>query len=148
MDGNATTQELAAQSVIAIASSIILVWQYSRRRTAAARPVADAAGILVILGMTLIPWSAAFRIQSWLSKQRVEQSVVHVDFDFANRWLTRAVMEVSDRVRIELPLNVTALPPGMLAKPEGFSVQLQAPDGTTWHSDQMVPSTERLRMNL
>jgi len=63
--------------------------------------------------------------------------VVHVDFDSANRWLTRAVMEVSDRVRIELPLNVTALPPGMLAKPEGFSVQLQAPDGTTWHSDQL-----------
>jgi hypothetical protein len=123
--------------VIAIASSIILVWQYSRRRTAAARSVAVAAGILVILGMTLIPWSAAFRIQSWLSKQRVEQSVVHVDFDSANRWLTRAVMEVSGRVRIELPLNLTALPPGMIAKPEGFSAQLQAPDGTIWHSDQL-----------
>jgi ABC-type lipoprotein export system ATPase subunit len=107
--------------VIAIASSAILVWQYSRRRTAAARSMAAVAGILVLLGMTLIPLSAAFRIQSWLSKQRVEQSVGHVDFDSANGWLTRAVMEGDDRVRIELPLNVTALPPGMTAKPEGFS---------------------------
>lgn len=123
--------------VIAIASSVILVWQYSRRRTAAARFAAAATGILVVLGMTLIPWSAAFRIQSWLSKQRIEQSLVHVDFDSTNRWLTRAVMEGGDRVRIELPLNVKALPPGMIAKPEGFSVQLQAPDGTAWHSDQL-----------
>src|SRR5882762_9284947 len=107
------------------------------RRTAAACSLAVVTGILAVLGMMLIPWSAAFRIQSWLSKQRVDQSFVHVDFDLGNRWLTRAVIEGGDRVRVELPLNITGLPPGMIAKPEGFSVQLQASDGTMWQSDQL-----------
>src|SRR6266576_4987734 len=123
--------------VISIAASAILVWQYSMRRTAAARSLAVATGILAVLGMMLIPWSAAFRIQSWLSKQRVDQSLVHVDFDLGSRWLTRAVIEGGDWVRVELPLNITGLPPGMTANPEGFSVQLQAPDGTTWQADQL-----------
>ncbi len=123
--------------VISIAASAILVWQYSMRRTAAARSLAVATGILAVLGMMLIPGSAAFRIQSWLSKQRVDQSLVHVDFDLGSRWLTRAVIEGGDRVRVELPLNITGLPPGMIAKPEGFSVQLQASDGTMWQADQL-----------
>ena len=67
----------------------------------------------------------------------MDQSLVHVDFDLGNRRLTRALIEDGDRVRIELPLNITGLPPGMLAKPEGFSVQLQAPDGTISHVDQL-----------
>jgi len=107
------------------------------RRTAAARSLAVAAGILAVLGMTLIPWPAAFRIQSWLSKQRVDQSLVRVDFDSGNRWLTRAVIEGGDRVRVELPLNITGLPTGMIAKSEGFSVDLQAPDGAMWQADQL-----------
>jgi len=123
--------------VISVAASAILFWQYSVRRTAAARSLAVAAGILAVLGMTLIPWSAAFRIQSWLSKQRVDQSLAHVAFDSGSRWLTRAVIERGDRVRVELPLNITGLPPGMIAKPEGFSVQLQASDGTMWQADQL-----------
>ncbi len=123
--------------LISVAASGILVWQYSMRRTAAARSLAVAAGILAVLGMTLIPWSAAFRIQSWLSKQRVDQSLVRVDFDSGNRWLTRAVIEGGDRVRVELPLNITGLPTGMIAKSEGFSVDLQAPDGAMWQADQL-----------
>ena len=123
--------------LMSVAASGILVWQYSMRRTAAARSLAVAAGILAVLGMTLIPWPAAFRIQSWLSKQRVDQSLVRVDFDSGNRWLTRAVIEGGDRVRVELPLTITGLPAGMIAKPEGFSVDLQAPDGAMWQADQL-----------
>jgi hypothetical protein len=124
--------------LMSVAASGILVWQYSMRRTAAARSLAVAAGILAVLGMTLIPWSAAFRIQSWFSKQRVDQSLVHVDFDSGNRWLTRAVIvEGGARVRVELPLTITGLPAGMIAKPEGFSVDLQAPDGAMWQADQL-----------
>jgi len=124
--------------LMSVAASGILVWQYSMRRTAAARSLALAAGILAVLGMTLIPWSAAFRIQSWFSKQRLDQSLVHVDFDSANRWLTRAVIvEGGGRVRVELPLTITGLPAGMIAKPEGFSVDLQAPDGAMWQADQL-----------
>ena len=121
--------------VISVAAPAILVWQYSTRKTASARVLAVASGILAVLGMTLIPWSAAFKIESWLSKKKVEQPLARVDFDSRSKWLTRAVME-GDRVRVELPLNITALPTDTVAKPEGFSVQLQAPDGTIWHADQ------------
>src|SRR6267143_2418762 len=124
--------------VISVAASAILLWQYSMRGTAVGRSLAVAAGILAVLGMTLIPWSVAFRIQSWLSKQRVDQSLVHVDFDSGNRWLTRVVIEGGDRLRVELPLDITGLPHGMLARPEGFSVHLQAPDGTRWQADQLL----------
>jgi len=123
--------------IIAVAASAILVWQYSARRTAPARLLAAAGAILAVLGLTLIPGSAAFKIQSWLSKKTVEASVPQVQFDSANKWLTRAVAEKDGRVRIELSLNITALPLGMAAKPEGFSVQLQAPDGTRWRADQV-----------
>jgi len=124
--------------VISVAASAILVWQYAMRRTAAGRSLALAAGILAVLGMTLIPWSVAFRIQSWFSKQRLDQSLVHVDFDSRNRWLARAVIERGDRVRIELPLDIAGLPPGIIAKPEGFSVHLQGPDGTVWQANQLL----------
>jgi hypothetical protein len=124
--------------LVSVAAPAILVWQYATRRTAAARFLAVASAILAVLGMTLIPWSAAFKIQSWFSKQSVEQSLAHVDFDSSSTWLTRALMERGDSVRVELPLNVSALPPGMSAKPEGFSVRLEAPDGTMWHADQVL----------
>jgi hypothetical protein len=123
--------------VISVAASAILIWQYSMRRTGVGRSLAVAAGILAVLGMTMIPWSVAFRIQSWLSKQGVDQSLVHVNFDSGNRWLTRVVVEGGDRVRVELPLDITGLPPGMTARPEGFSLHLQAPDGTMWRADQL-----------
>src|ERR1700694_198668 len=51
--------------LISVAASGILVWQYSMRRTAAARSLAVAAGLLAVLGMTLISWSAVFRTQFW-----------------------------------------------------------------------------------
>src|SRR6266478_487348 len=124
--------------VISVAASAILVWQYSTRRTAVGRFLAVAAGILAVLGMALIPWSVAFGLQSWLSKHRVDQSLVHVDFDSSNRWLTRVVIEGGDRVRIELPFDITGLPPNMMASPEGFSVRLQGPDGTMWRADQLL----------
>jgi hypothetical protein len=123
--------------VISVAALAILIWQYSQRKTAAARSLAVAAGILVVVGITLIPWSAAFRIQSWLSQQRLDPSSAHVDFDSGNTWLTRAVIAGDGRVHVDLPLKITGLPPGMIAKSEGFSVHLQAPDGTMWQADQL-----------
>jgi hypothetical protein len=123
--------------IIALAAPAILVWQYSARRTAPARFLAAVAAVLAVLGLALIPGSAAFKIQSWLSKRTVVASVPRVAFDSGSKWLTRAVVEKDGRVRIELPLNIAALPSGMAAKPEGFSVQLRAPDGTTWRADQV-----------
>src|SRR5215467_662232 len=67
--------------VIGAAGPAILVWQYSTRRTTPARLLAVAAAIVAVLGMMLTPWSSAFKVQSWFSKQKVEQSLARVDFD-------------------------------------------------------------------
>jgi hypothetical protein len=123
--------------IIAVATVAILVWQYSTRKTSTARILAIAVSTLAVLGFTLIPGSAVLKIQSWFSKQTVQESVPQVDFDSTDKWLTRAVIERGNRVRIELPLNITGLPSGVSAKPEGFSLQLQAPDGTTSRIDQV-----------
>ena len=125
-----------AFGVITVATVAILTWQYSRRRTAATRFLAVAAGILVVAGMALIPWSATFGIQSWFSKQRLDLSAVHVDFDSGNKWLAHAVVGRNDHVSLTLPLQINGLPPGMSAKVEGLAVSFQTTDGTTWWEDQ------------
>jgi hypothetical protein len=99
--------------------------------------LAVVAGILAVPGITLFPWSAAFKVQSWLCKQRVEQSAAQVDFDSSSKWLTRVVMDGHDHVRVDLPPKIEGLVAGMSAKPEGFSVHFQAPDGTTQRTEQL-----------
>ena len=123
--------------VVGVAGSAILVWQYSTRRTITGRSLAIASGILALGGMALIPWSAAFKVQSWFSSDSVSRSLVHVDFDQDKRWLTRAITEPGDRVLIELPFKITGLPPDVIVKPEGFSVGLLSSDGTKWKAGQL-----------
>jgi hypothetical protein len=126
-----------AMFVVGVAGSAILIWQYSTRRTITGRSLAIASGILAFLGMALIPWSAAFKVQSWFSNDSVSRSLLHVDFDQDKKWLTRAVTEAGDHVRIELPLKITGLPPDVIVKSEGFSMGLQSSDGTTWKAEQL-----------
>jgi hypothetical protein len=123
--------------VICVGASTVLFWQYATRRTTTTRSLAVAVSILAFLGMVVFPGSDAFKIQSWFSKQSVSPLMAHVDFDANKNWLTRVVDEGSSRVRVELPLSITELPPNTIARPEGFSVQLEASDGTVWYAKQV-----------
>jgi hypothetical protein len=122
--------------IIVVAASAILILQYATRKTAAARLLSIVAASLAIFGFMLIPGSAALRIQAWLSRKAFQASVPQVQFDPGTKWLTRAVFEKSNRVRIELPLNITALPPGTSAKPEGFSLLLRTSGGRELSVDE------------
>ena len=122
--------------VTTIAALAILTWQYARRRTAATRSLAAAAGILVVLGPTLIPWTAAFAIQSRLSKQPVDQSAVHVGFDSGKKWAARALIGRDGNVWIHLPLQITGIPDGMETKFDGLIVTIEAPGGAVWRADR------------
>jgi hypothetical protein len=123
--------------LIAVGASAILVWQYSRRRTAAARGLAVAVAILAIAGMGSIPWPATFRIQSWFSPQKVDSSSVHVDFDSGEQ--AHALMEQGDRARIIIPLNVTGLPNEVMVQPEGFAVRIRESDGAVSSAERILP---------
>jgi hypothetical protein len=125
-----------AFTVMVVAALAILTWQYSRRRTTSMRSLAVVAGIFVVAGIALIPWSVTFKIQSWLSKQRLDQSLVQVDSDSSGNGLVRAVVGRSDRVGVRLPLQIKGLPPGTSAKLEGFDISFQSPDGAVWRAEQ------------
>jgi hypothetical protein len=132
--------------IMVVAASAVLILQYATRRTTAARLLAIAAATLAVLGLALFPGSAAFKVQSWFSKKIFLDPVPQVQFDSGTKWLTRAVFEKTGRVRIELPLNIAALPPGISAKPEGFSLELRTSSGEELRVDQ-VPSRYTTNMD-
>ncbi len=123
--------------VIGLAAVVILIWQYRRLGTAAARAFAVAAGVLILVGAVFFPWSSSFRIQSWLSNEHPNPSAVQVSLDSQKNWLDRAEVQGDGSLYLALPIAITGLPPGMTAKVEGFSMQLRAPDGTLREVEQL-----------
>ncbi len=121
---------------IALGGLAVLVWQYSRRRTAAARVFTVAMLILGVVGMLSIPWPAAFAVQSLLYRHRVNSSTVHVAFDSGDG--ARAMTQRDGHALIIIPLDISGLPTRTTAKVEGFSVTLEEPDGTVWKSNQIL----------
>jgi hypothetical protein len=133
-----------AYLVVGAAASVILFWQYSRRRTTLARGLAVAAAILVIAGFTLIPRSAALTIQSRLSKENVDVSSIHAVPDFGrkllspadNGWVTTwAFRRGSGTVGIQILYQVLGLSPNAIGKIGIISVGFQASDGSTSMAD-------------
>jgi hypothetical protein len=126
----------SALLVVAAASLIILIWQYARRRTFSTRATAGAATLLVLFGLPSLPWTTAYAIQSRLSSQHIDPSFIHVALDSNRMWAAHALVESKDQVRIELPLQITKIPPDTEVKPDGLTVILEAPGVTPWRADQ------------
>lgn len=122
--------------VVLIATLVILIWQYARRKTWAARALAGAAMMLVILGSPLIPWASAFAIQSRLSKERLDEASIQVAFDSNRKWLARALIERDDPVHLDLPLQITGVPANMTPRPDGLAAAIESPDGAVWRTPQ------------
>jgi hypothetical protein len=120
--------------IISAAASAILFWQYSRRGTAFARSLAVAAGVLVVVGITLIPWTAGFRIQSWLSGTPANLSSAHAVLDLDTKGLARAFpfRGGENSVGVRIPVQIVGLPEGMTAKIQNLSESFEEPDGTVW----------------
>lgn len=123
--------------VIAVAALAILAWQYARRRTLAARSLAAAALVLALLGATLLPWTAAFAIQSRISRKRIDPSAVRVGFNSARTWAARLLLLKSGRAQFDLPLQIAGVPAGLEASPDGLTVTIEAPGGPVWRSGNM-----------
>jgi len=123
-------------AVLALAALAILVWQYARRRTTATRWLAVAAVVVVALGNALMPWTAAFALQSRLSKQPIDPASLRIDFDSARRWAARALIERGDRVWIEIPIKLTGIPAGLIPRYDGAIMAIEASDGSRWPPDQ------------
>jgi hypothetical protein len=109
----------------------IVLFQYARRETRAARLIAVAGAIVVLFGADRISWPAAFWLQSRLSKSSVNgpEMRVHVA---TNRLWSGSVLKQADTVRVNIPLTIDGIPNGMEASPEGLTATFKAPDGSNW----------------
>jgi hypothetical protein len=123
-------------TVVALAALAILVWQYASRRTTIARWLALAAVVVVALGDALMPWTAAFALQSRLSSQPIDPASLRIDFDSAKQWAARALIEKGDRVWIEIPIKLSGIPAGLSPRYDGVIMAIEAPDGSTWPADR------------
>jgi hypothetical protein len=114
--------------VAGLAGAVILLWQYARRNTWAARSFAAVAALAAMVGAALIPWTSAFAIQSRLAKQPVDSASMRVVLDSGRKWLARVRIE-GDQAALELPLRIDGIPDGVETRPEGLTMSIDAPDG-------------------
>jgi hypothetical protein len=123
----------AAILLVTAATAVVLIWQYGQRTTIRSRWLILAVSIAVAFASRLIPWTTEFAIQSQLSSQQLSAASINVAFDSDRKWLARASAGRNDRVDIQLPRKIT--PKNMPYQVEGLSLGIDAPDGSTWRSD-------------
>jgi hypothetical protein len=92
--------------------------------------------VLAPLGDALMPWTAAFALQSRLSTQPIDPASLRIDFDSAKQWAARALIERGGRVWIEIPFKLTGIPAGLSPRYDGVIMAIEASDGSKWPADQ------------
>jgi hypothetical protein len=130
-----------ALTVTGAGALTIILWQYARRKTTAMRVLAGGTAVIVMVGVSLFPWTTAFAIQTHLSRQKIDSSFIHVGLDRDRKWLARITPAMKDQMLVELPLRVSGAAAGMVAKPDGLTVTLRSADGESWRVNQTPPAT-------
>jgi hypothetical protein len=120
--------------VVALAAPAILFWQYSRRRAVAGRAGAGAAVLIIALGSPFT-WTQAFAIQSWFSRRPVAESSIRAGWNNGFQWMTRALIGSGQGVSLNVPLEVSGVADGLVAKPEGLTFAIEGPGGAVWRAE-------------
>lgn len=130
-----TTAGLAG---IVLVGSLVIVWQYSRRKTAVARALC-AVGIVVVAEISAkIPLRTAYAIQSGISN-RIDASSIQIKPAGQDVWIVHRVAARDDFVTVQPPLRVTGIPPGMVLRPDALTLTFEAPDGAVWKTNNGWP---------
>jgi MFS family permease len=116
---------------LAAAALLIVLWQYARRNTAATRIAACVAAGVLVVSSILLPWRAAFALQTLFSQNSISTASIHIELASDREWLGRIYSAQQDRTVAELPLKITGLPPATKLIPNGLIVKVRAPDGET-----------------
>jgi hypothetical protein len=122
-----------ALGILALAIPAILIWQYSQRRTTAARVAAGAVVLVVALGAPF-SWSRAFAIQERLSKQPGAGASIRAGGNTGLQWMTRALVHRGRGVDVNIPLQLAGLADNLAAQPEGVDFSIEAPGGAVWRT--------------
>lgn len=133
---------------LAAGAAIILLWQYARRATTKMRLVAGGTAFLLLITNALLPWTAAFALQTRLVRRDATLQSIRVSLDSGRKWLGRIYASEEDQVTVELPLQISGVPSGMDVKPQGLTLAIKAANGASWTAKQAPPETLNFEANI
>jgi hypothetical protein len=118
--------------IVAVAAIVILIWQYRRRDTRACRLVAGCAAVIVLIASEWFPYSAAFAAQSRVTGNAGISPALRIDFDPDLKWATRALVDGSDTVDLNIALRISGVPNGLTARIERIVAGFEGDNGARW----------------
>ncbi|HEX4228301.1 MAG TPA: hypothetical protein VHZ07_06500 [Bryobacteraceae bacterium] len=126
---------------LAAVAAIVLLWQYARRNTFGTRVLAGASALVLVATGSLLPWNAAFALQTRISPTNISPTSIRIALDLDRKWLGQVYATGHDRIVADLPLQITGIPAGTILRPNGLALRLIAPDGETWVANQPPPDS-------
>jgi hypothetical protein len=121
--------------LLLILCAAIVLWQYSRRETGKARAGVACTSILVIAGLPLLPWNAAFAVQMLAPRPGIDLTKVQLMPDMTRVRPIGPAREIPPGlVTVALPLRLTGLPGGMTVVPDGVDVSISTGQPGIWRS--------------
>jgi hypothetical protein len=119
----------------------VVIVQYTRRRTGMARIVLAATAVFAAAVASTHRWDPAFAVQRLFARQSVSAAAVSLSVNASASGSHPAEMGGdSPGPRLDIPLRVRGLPPGLWLGGEGVSVTLEAP-GAVWRSGRLPADT-------
>jgi hypothetical protein len=115
--------------VIAAAGLVVMVVQYSARRTAVSRIICGVAVILVFVVGRYLPWSVGYSLQSRLIKSHIGTSSVSAQFEPGGSPPAAATSVPPGKVRVSLPFRFGGFPARTVAKIDGMVAEFTLPGG-------------------
>jgi hypothetical protein len=136
-------RDALAFSLLTALAAALLFWQYRERRTGLSRifGVASVGGSAVLY--LLLPISAGFVAQTWLSRADVPPLQVAPDLTKRTGMRPQTNQDVADRlVRVPVDLTITGMPAGVETAADAVSVKLEWPDGRKWRGSAGLSGLE------
>jgi hypothetical protein len=129
----------------ALISCGVLYTQYKGRRTFLSRWFAVAAGIVFGSGYFLLPWVAALKFESVLSKRSFDASVLSLELDPKGADKIRGrYRRPTEETTVILPMVIRGISRDQELRTDAISVSIQGPGGRTWTSGLRSMSPGRM----
>jgi hypothetical protein len=119
----------------ALISTGVLYAQYKGRRTFVSRWFAVAAGVAFGSGYFLLPWTAALKFESVLSKRSFDASVLSLELDPKGADKIRGrYRRPAEEATMILPMVIRGISRDQELRTDAISISIQGPGGRTWAS--------------
>jgi hypothetical protein len=109
-NGLAWIHETLAAIAALCGSIAVIVLQYTQRRTIVGRGCLAAAMVLVAVVLALPPFQAAFVVQSWFSKERVNPSAMRIALDSRHDPEDNQIYAGGPTVYLRIPVELQNVP--------------------------------------